>query len=98
MKKNANSGEPLQILSDFLSNRNQQVVINGRNLSWTNVHAVVPEGSILGPLLLLICINDLSDNFASNAKLFADDTSLFSVVHDVNTSAEELNDDLKKIN
>ena len=67
-------------------------------MSWTNVHAVVPEGFILGPLLLLICINDLSDNFASNAKLFADDTSLFSVVHDVNTSAEELNDDLKKVN
>ena len=37
-------------------------------------------------------MNDLSDNLTSNAKLFADDTSLFSVVHDVNTFAKELND------
>ena len=56
------------------------------------------QGSILDPLLFLIYINDLSDNLTSNAKLFADETSLISVVHDVNTSAKELNDDLKKIN
>ena len=43
-------------------------------------------------------INDLSDGLSSNAELFADDTSLFLVVHDINTSAIELNSDLKKIN
>ena len=85
-------------ISEFLSNSLQRVVLNGQNSSWTNVHAGVPQGSILGPLLFLIYINDLSDNLTSNAKLFADDTSLFSVVHDVNTSAKELNDDLKKVN
>ena len=74
------------------------VVLNGQNSSWTNVHAGVPQGSILGPLLFLININDLLDNLTRNAKLFADDTSLFSVVHDVNTSAKNLNDDLKKVN
>ena len=67
-------------------------------MSWINVHAGVPQGSILGPLLFLIYINDLSDNLTSNAKIFATDTSLFSVVHDVNISAKELNDDLKKVN
>ena len=98
LKHNGISGESLHILSDFLSNRKQRVVLNGQNLSLTNIHAGVSQGSILGPLLFLICINDLSDNLTSNAKLFADDASLFSVVHDVNTSAKALNNDLKKVN
>ena len=51
----------------------------------------------MGPLLFLIFINDLTGNLSSNPKLFADDTSLFSVVRDLNTSANEINDDLKKI-
>ena len=84
--------------SDFLRNRKQRVTLNGQSSSWTNVNAGVPQGSILGPLLFLIYINDLPDGLSSNAKLFADDTSLFSVVHDINTSTIELNSDLKKIN
>ena len=98
MKQSGISGEPLRILSDFLRNRKQRVVLQGQNSSQTNVHAGVPQGFILGPLLFLILINDLSDNLSSNAKLFAEDTSLFSVFHDVNTSAKELNNDLKKVN
>ena len=73
-------------------------MLNGKNLSWTNVHAGVSQGSILGRLSFSIYINDISDNLTRIAKLFADDTSLFSVVHDVNTSAKELNDDLIKVN
>ena len=76
-----------------MSNRKQRVVLNGQNSSWTNVHAGVPQESILGPLLFIIHINDLLDNLSS-----ADDTSLFSVVHDVNASARELNDNLKNNN
>ena len=53
---------------------------------------------ILGLLLFLIYINDLSEGLSSNAKLFADDMSLFSVIHDSNTSVFELNSDLAKIN
>ena len=52
----------------------------------------------MGPLLFLVYINDLADGLSSNAKLFADDTSLFSVIHDVDTSVNELNNDLYQIN
>ena len=48
--------------------------------------------------MFLIYINDLADDLSSNVKLFADDTSLFSVVHDVNAFERQLNDDKKKIN
>ena len=52
----------------------------------------------MGPLFFLIYINDLSDNLITNPKLFADDTSLFSIVHDPNATANDLNNDLAKIN
>ena len=98
MKQNSISGELLHILSDFLSNWKQKVVLNGQNSSWANAYAGVPQGAILRPLLFLIDINDLSENLTTNAKLLANDASLFSVVHDVNTFAKELNDRLKKVN
>ena len=72
-------------------------MFNGQVSAWASVNAGVPQGSILGPLLFFIYINDLSDNLSSNVELFADDTSLFSVTHDVNVSARELNNDLRKI-
>ena len=57
----------------------------------------VLQGSILGPLFL-IYINDLPDGIYSLCKIFADNTSLFSKVHDINKSVSELNADLEKIN
>ena len=65
---------------------------------WTNAEAGVPQGSILGPLLFLIYINDLPENLVSNPKLFADDTSFFSVIHNKHLSAQNLNEDLNKTN
>ena len=88
----------LKLLTDFLKNRKQRVTLDGQTSFWTEVNAGVPQGSILGPLLFWIYINDLPDGISSNVKLFADDTSLFSVVHDIHTSASDLNKDLKTIN
>ena len=87
----------LSLIESFLSNRFQRVLLNGQTSEWLPVKAGVPQGSILGPLFFLIYINDLSDDLVSTIKLFADDTSLFSVVHDSNISANELNNDLQKI-
>ena len=72
-------------------------LLNAQVSAWTSVNAGFPQGSILDPLLFLIYINDKSDNLSSNVKLIADDTFLFSVIHDVSVSARELNDDLRKI-
>ena len=55
------------------------------------------KNCVLVPLLYLIYINDLSEALSMNAKLFADDTSLFSVIHDSQTSANVLNKDLEMI-
>ena len=85
------------LLTSFLTNRKQRVVLNGQVSKWKTIEAGVPQGSILGPLLFLIYVNDLSDNLKSQVKLFADDVSLFSVVHDPILSANDLNHDLKMI-
>ena len=73
-------------------------MLNRQVSDWSVVRAGVPQSSILGPLLSLIYIDDLSEGLSSNVKLFADDKSLFSVIHDSNTSALELSSDLAKIN
>ena len=91
------SGKLLNVITDFLYQRKQGVVLNAQHSSWTNIEAGIPHGSILGPLFFLIYIKDLSDGLTSNPKLFADDTSLFSVIHNINSTANDLNIDLIKI-
>ena len=97
LKQNGIKDKLLCLLIDFLKNCQQRVILNGQFSSWTKVNAGVPQGSILGPLLFLISINDLPNRLQSNPKLFADDTSLFSTVQDITTSTVSLNNDLTKI-
>ena len=85
----------MELIQSFLSHRFQRVVLNGQSSTWLPVTAGVPKGSILGPLLFLIYINDLRNNFSSTPKLFAGDTFLFSVINDVNLSQFHQNSDLK---
>ena len=84
------------MLQSPLTDRQQRVVLNGQQSKWAPVLAGVPQGSILGPLLFLIYINNLPENLESSAKLFVDDTSLFSTVYNLSEFAILLNDDLKK--
>ena len=90
-------GNLLSLIESFLQSRYQRVVLNGQSSKWKNVNAGVPQGSVLGPLFFLIYINDLPQGLHSDVKLFADDTSLFSVIHDVDASSATLNNDLVKI-
>ena len=98
MRQNGISGQLLKLFQNYLNNRKQRVVINGFQADYSNIESGVPQGSVLGPLLFLIYINDLERNIKSNVKFFADDTMLFSIVNDPILSASELNHDLNVIN
>ena len=80
----------------YLNNRRQRVVIHGATSDWTFICAGVPQGSILGPLLFLVYINDIVTDIGSNIRLFADDTSLYIIVDDPISAAGCINIDLQK--
>ena len=84
----------------YLSDRKQSVVFEGFKSNTKLITAGVPQGSVLGPFLFLLFINDITNNITSNIKLFADDTSLYVIVHnenDLGAPASILNNDLSII-
>ena len=97
LRQNGVSGRLLQFFQNYLNNRKQRVVLNGSSADYSIIESGVPQGSVLGPLLFLIYINDLERNIKSNVKFFADDTMLFSIVKDPHISAIDLNHDLNII-
>ena len=82
-------------IQQWLEGRKQRVVINGRYSDWTDVSSGVPQGSVLGPTLLLIFINDLEDGVQSTVLKFADDTKLYTEVTK-EEGGEQLQEDLDK--
>ena len=97
LQSNGINGQLYELIKDFISNRKQRVVLNGIESSWEDIKSGVPQGSVLGPLLFLIYINDLTDNISSNMRLFVDDSSLFVRVRNVQESQDQLMEDLGKI-
>ena len=96
LKQYGISAKFFDIITYFL---NFRVVLNGQYFSWTSTEADASRINTWTIILLIffININDLSNNLATNIKLFADDTTHFSVVHNVNTSTNNLNNDLNRI-
>ena len=87
----------LKWFKSYLDGRKQRVVIPGAKSDWSFIQAGVPQGSILGPLLFLIFINDIVTDIGANIRLFADDTSLYIIVEHPDTAALCLNNDLQTI-
>ena len=78
LKQNGVSGKLIFLIESYLKERKQRVVLNGIESEWEFIYSGVPQCSVLGPLLFLIYINDLTDGINSSMKLFADDSSLFA--------------------
>ena len=91
------SDHVIKWFSSCLSNRRQCVILSGALSEWASVYAGVPQGSILGPLLFLIFINDIIKNINSSIRLFADDTSLYIIIENPQTAVITMNLDLGTI-
>lgn len=83
-------------IQSWLSNRSQKVVVDGHASDSCPVLSGVPQGSVLGPCLFLIYINDMPDSLISNVRLFADDTIVYLTISSL-TDCHTLQSDLQKL-
>lgn len=70
-------GQIKEWIADFLQGRCQRVRVNDELSDWTKVRSGVPQGSVLGPTMFVLCINDLPDGLQGSVKIYADDTKLY---------------------
>ena len=89
-------GEILNWVSDYLRERRQVVSINGTESDTGSVLSGVPQGTVLGPLLFVIYINDMLDSITSDCLLFADDTKVFRMITSED-DAMELQADINRL-
>ena len=80
-------------ISNFLTKRKQRVVVDGEHSDWTNVRSGMPQGTVLGPLLFLLYINDLPHGISSTVRLFADDCVMYHTIK-TDSDAQTLQHDL----
>jgi len=89
-------GNLLHWVQSFLSDRSQRVLVEGHTSASASVTSGVPQGSVLGPLLFLLYINDMPSRVSSTTKLFADDSLLYRVIRSARDSAA-LQEDLHNL-
>ena len=89
-------GSTYNWIRSFLQNRNQQVVVDGATSDMVEVISGVPQGTVLGPLLFLMFINDLPDTVTSNIRLFAVDCVIYRTVKSIQDCLQ-LQEDLKEL-
>ena len=83
-------------IEQWLTDRRQRVVVDGEVSSWKQVLSGVPQGSVLGPILFLVYINDLEEGVSGKILKFADDTKLFRKVKEIGDK-QNLQDDIDKL-
>ena len=96
LKAHGITGNLVSWIEDWLSDRKQRVVINGKSSEWTSVSSGVPQGSVLGPILFIIYINDIDDNINCKISKFADDTKIANKADSV-TQRQLLQKDLNTL-
>ena len=89
-------GKTLSWIKNYLQDRTQTVVVNGKNSVKAPVLSGVPQGTVLGPLLFIIYINDLPSLVNSQIRLFADDTLIYRKINSINDT-NQLQYDLEKL-
>ena len=92
------SSQSLNLFQSYLSDRKQQTFIDGVLADFCNITCGIPQGSILGPLLFTLYINDLiSCNLFSKPRMYADDTTLTTSAEDPNVLEHKMNYDMNLI-